>query len=338
MSKPSKSAPKSVTATTATAAETPVPAGTEMEIPTSLIVADEEFNARKDLDSKNEEGHTVDKLAASIKESGQLTPVLVASVKEHPGKYFLISGFRRFAAISRSEEKGGLGRTKIRATVYVPTDKKGNPLTEISIKDLYYLNLIENEARKALNPYERGVRYHELVRKHGESGNAIAKRVTLDPSYVNRLIAAMEMHPKIVERWRAEQMGEVEGTKVLTTDTIAKLVRMKKDDRQDHESQIAWFDKLLSPVAEPSEGEGEGEPGEGEGSGPTEAKRASKSQLEKALAAAEAALAAKGGDKMFQRGVIDALKFALKPRKIDGVLTMADGGKTVKPVIKSGDE
>jgi len=115
--------------------EMAVPAGSEMDIPVSLIVADEEFNARKDLDSKNDEGHSIDKLADSIATSGQLSPVLVAVVKEHPGMFFLISGFRRFAAISRSEKEGGLGRTKVRATVNQPTDKKGNPITQVSIKD-----------------------------------------------------------------------------------------------------------------------------------------------------------------------------------------------------------
>lgn len=311
--------------------ETAVPAGTEMDIPVGLIVADEDFNARKDLgDAKTDaEGHTVDRLAQSIKQDGQLTPVMVATVKEHPGKYFLISGFRRFAAISRSEKDGGLGRNKIRATVYVPTDKKGQPLSEVSVKDLYYLNLIENEARKALNPYERACRYSQLVKGHGESGNAIAKRVTLDPSYVNRLIAAMEMHPKIVQRWKEEHTPGFEGTKLLTTDNINKLTRMKKDDKQDHESQLAWFEKMLNPVEDEGDDEGD-EEGDEDAKDPT-AKRASMSQLKRALAAAEAALKnAKGADKERIGGVIEGLKFGIKPRKIDGVLSLGDGGKTVK--------
>lgn len=303
------------------------PAGTEMDIPVSLIVADESFNARKDLgEGKSDaEGHTIDRLATSIKNDGQITAVLVAVVKEHPGKYFLIAGFRRFAAISRSEKDGGLGRTKIRATVYVPVDKKGNPLPEVSIKDLYYLNLIENEARKALNPYERACRYSELVKNHGESGNAIAKRVTLDPSYVNRLIAAMEMHPRVVARWKEEHSPGFEGTKLLTTDNINKLTRMKKDDKQDHESQIAWLDTMLNPVQDDDGSDDGDEDGKEPG-----AKRASMSQLKRALAAAEAAMAAKGGNKELIKGVIEGLKFAIKPRKIDGVLSLGDGGKTIK--------
>lgn len=324
----SKNKGNKVTASATT--ETAVPAGTEMDIPVSLIVADESFNARKDLgDAKSDaEGHTIDRLAQSIKTDGQLSPVMVASVKEYPGKYFLISGFRRFAAISRPEKDGGLGRNKIRATIYVPVDKKGAPLAEVSVKDLYYLNLIENEARKALNPYERACRYSELVKNHGETGNAIAKRVTLDPSYVNRLIAAMEMHPRIVQRWKEEHAPGFEGVKLLTTDNINKLTRMKKDDKQDHESQLAWLEKMLNPVED--EGDDEGDEDEDDKPDPT-AKRASMSQLKRALAAAEAALKnAKGADKERIGGVCEGLRFAIKPRKIEGVLSLGDGGKTIK--------
>lgn len=313
---------------TASATETAVPAGTEMDIPVSLIVADEDFNARKDLGVGKTDamGQTIDRLAATIKTDGQLTPVMVATVKEHPGKYFLISGFRRFAAISWPEKDGGLGRTKIRATIYVPTDKKGNPIAEVSVKDLYYLNLIENEARKDLNPLERAKRYSELVKKHGETGNAISKRIGMDPSYVNRLIAAMEMHPKIIARWEEEWAPGFDGTKLLTTDNINKLTKMKKDDKQDHESQLAWLNSMLNPQADDEEGDED----EGATSNEPGAKRASMSQLKRALAAAEAAMAAKGGNKEMIKGVIEGLRFAIKPRKIDGVLSIADGGKTIK--------
>lgn len=322
-----KAAIKTATKTT-TSVETAVPAGTEMDIPVSLVVADDDFNARKDLNSKGDEGHSIKGLATSIKEEGQLSPVLVAVVKEYPGKYFLVSGFRRFYSISRSKKDGGLELGKIRATVYQPTDKKGNPV-ELEIKDLYYLNLIENEARKALNPYERAVRYHELVRKHGETGNAIAKRVTLDPSYVNRLIAAMDMHPKLIEQWAEEWTDAYEGTKIMTTDTINKLVKMKKDgsDKQDHESQLAWLDSQLNP---PEESDEEGEGTEGNGTNGHD-KRASLAQVKRALVAAQLAYkeAKNTGEQSRAQGVIDALKFAIKPQKIAGVLTLKDGGKQI---------
>jgi len=284
----SNAAVKAVSKDLDATAEVPKPAGTEMDIPTSLIIADERFNARKDLTGETDEGHSLGSLAASIKKDGQLSPVLVATVKDHPGKYLLVYGYRRFYAISLPTDKGGLGWTTIRATLY--QSPKGK---ETSIADLLYINLIENEARKQLNPYERSVRYHELVKEHGESGNAIAKRISLDPSYVNRLVAAQEMHPRLIERFKEEHGPEFKGTRLLTTDTINKLTRMKKEDgSQNHEEQVAWLDKQLNPAPEtdPDAESGEGE-GEGESAVDT-APRASMSQLKRALAAAKAALSA----------------------------------------------
>lgn len=301
----------------------PVPAGSEMDIPVDLIVADEKFNARKDLSGSTEEGHDIAGLALSIKKDGQLSPVLVATLKEYPGKYFLVYGYRRFMAISLPTDKGGLGLKTIRATVY--QQPKGKEITKA---DLLYINLIENEARKNLNPYERATRYHELVKEHGESGNQIAKRVSLDPSYVNRLVASMEMHPRVIERFKEEHSPDFKGTRILTTDTINKLTRMKKEDgTQNHEEQIAWLDKFLNPQPEPDT-----DPDNPDDNDDDDIKvtRASMSQLKKALAAAKAALkSATKSDKDTIEGVIKGLEFAIKPRKIEGVLTLKDDGKTI---------
>lgn len=315
---------------------TAVPAGTEMDIPIGMIVADDEFNARKDLGGKTDEGHSIGSLAESIKRDSQIAPVLVAVLKDYPGKYFLVSGFRRFYAISRSKEEGGLGLNKIRATVYQPVDKKGDPV-ETTLAELKYLNLIENEARKALNPYERALRYHDLVKNHEDTGNQIAKRVSLDPSYVNRLVAAMDMHPKVIERWKTEQSPNYEGSRVLTTDHINKLTHMKiKDrdgkstDRQDHESQLKWLEDTLNPVStvNPDGTEGEGD----SDSAAKDASRASLAQIKKAIFAANLAYknANNAKDQARIEAILEGLKFAVKPSKIDGVLTLADKGKTIK--------
>lgn len=319
-----------------------VPAGTEMRIPIGMIVADDDFNARKNIDGEDEGGHDIKSLAKSIKVDGQLSPVMVAfNLKEYPGKYFLISGYRRFYAISRSEEEGGLGGKMILATVYQPLDKKGEPMP-VSLGDLKYLNLIENEARKSLNPYERALRYHDLVKNHEETGSQIAKRISLDPSYVNRLIAAMDMHPALIAKWAEEWSPEFTGkSRLMTSDVINKLTHMrlkdkdgKATDRQDHESQYAWLQERLAPVVE--ESDDEGDEGEGEGAASPGDKRTSLAQIKKAMEAAKFAYKETKNAKEQERiqGVIDALKFCMKAQKIDGVLTVHDDGKVIKNVNK----
>lgn len=305
------------------------PAGSEMEIPVELIVAEDDFNARKDLVGSTDEGHSIESLAKTIEMEGQLSPVMVANLPDYPGKFYLIAGFRRFYAISRSKEEGGLARKTIRATIYQPTDNKGNPVTP-TLAELKYVNLIENEARKNLNPYERAVRYHDLVKNHGDSGNKIAKRVSLDPSYVNRLIAAMEMHPKVVERFKLEWSPGFKETRLLLGDALKKLISMKKDDKPDHEQQLAWLEEKLAPKPD-TDPDDENSDDKDDTKKDDDAKRASLSQIKRAIAAANLALKNANNTKDHARfeAILEGLRFAVRPRKIDGVLTLKDGGKMI---------
>lgn len=315
------------------------PAGNEMQIPMELIVAEDDFNARKDLLGKTDEGHSIESLAKTIEMEGQLSPIMVANLAEFPGKFYLVAGFRRFYAMSWPKEKGGLGLRTIRATIYQPVDSKGNPVTP-TLAELKYVNLIENEARKALNPYERAVRYHDLVKNHEDTGNKIAKRVSLDPSYVNRLIAAMDMHPKVVERFAMEWSPNFEGTRFLTMDQLNKLTHMrikdkdgKSTERQDHESQLKWLEEKLAPKpdADEDDEDKDGDDKDDKDDKDENAKRASLSQIKRAIAAANLALKNANNTKDHARfeAILEGLRFAVKPRKIEGVLSLKDGGKMI---------
>lgn len=317
------------------------PAGSQMRIPVEMIVADDDFNARKVLGGRTEEGHTIESLAKTIEVEGQLSPVMVADAEQvlgekYRGKWYLIAGFRRFYAISWPKDKGGLGQKTILASIYQPTDAKGNP-TPIDIVELKYVNLIENEARKNLNPYERAVRYHDLVKNHEDKGAQIAKRVSLDPSYVNRLVAAMEMHPKLIERFKLEHSPDYDGSRLLTTDQLNKLTHMrvkdkdgKNTEKQDWDAQVKWLESMLAPKPETDdEGDEDGEGGDDKDDAAV--KRTSMSQIKRAIVAAELAKknVKKTDDVARLEGIIEALKFAIKPRKIEGVLSLKDGGKVI---------
>jgi ParB/RepB/Spo0J family partition protein len=305
------------------------PSGSEMIIPMGMIVADDEFNARKNLDDDNtgDGGHDFKSLVHSIKMDGQLSPVMVAVVREYPNKYFLVSGFRRFYAMSRTKEEGGLGLESIKATIYQTEDD-----SPVDLKELKYLNLIENEARKNLNPYERALRYHDLVSNHEDKGAQIAKRVSLDPSYVNRLVAAMDMDPKVIERFKLEWSPEFSGKeRWLTTDQINKLTHMRLENgKQDHAAQRAWLEGKIAPVTDTGDDEGDDD----DKDSPELVKRTSMAQIKKAIAAADLAFKEAKNVKEQERieAIREGLKFAIKPRKLDGVCTVHDEGKVIKNV------
>jgi len=292
-----------------------------MDIPCGDIVADEDFNSRMPEAAENDEGHSLEGLADSIKKDGQLSPVLVAQVEEHPGKWFLVFGFRRYTAISQI-----LKRQTIRATIYEPM-KKGS---KVSIADLLYINLVENEERKQLNPFERARRYHELHTKYGESDTKIASRIGLDRSYVNRLIHAYQLPKPIVEQWKKENSKDWQQSRLLTTDNLNKLIRMKKDDKPDTDTQIATFEKWLNPA--PAVNPDDAATNDGATPAPGN-DRASLSDLKRARAAILIALeeTPKMSTELHARLTTfkEAIDWALKPKSVTGVLKMSKEGKVL---------
>ncbi len=299
------------------------PVSNVADIPVKLIVADQKKNSRSHLTG-------IPELAKSIKNEGQQTPVQVA--KRADGKFDLIWGFRRFAAISWSEKDGGLGWETIRATINEE---------EMSPKDRLLANLIENMAREDLTSYDAARSVAELRDMHPEddkehmSGQKIANNVGKSAQYVNNLLRCWDNLPELIkERWKNESAPnwkeKSNGAKpVLTTDKLNVLAKNSLTD----EERILMYNELIGIKAS-GEGGGESER-EPRNPNPALAKRASKSDLEKALAAAEGEKSKISADKEKAKGqaqkveklngMIAALKFALGTNKtIPGVYTPED--------------
>lgn len=262
-----------------------VPTAGEMEVPCHLIVADPKFNARHFLDGQGKDGTTVEDLARTIKLEGQLSAVQVKPRSD--GKYDLIFGFRRFAAISWPKDKGGLGLPTIRATFV----EEG-----ASEMDLYYRNLIENVARQNLTPYDLAARC-AMLQKGGEKGTEIAKRIGKGTSYINDLIRYFnDLHPEIIARWKEEHSPTFEHTRtqVLTTDNLRKLCGFKRDDGKtpDRDAQVVAFHEMMVANKEREAPKTEGADGSeatggGEAQHSVAAKRPGLVHLRGALEAAE---------------------------------------------------
>lgn len=269
-----------------------VPSAGEMEIPCHLIDADVRFNARHFLDGQGKEATSVKSLAKTISNEGQLSAVQVKPLSN--GRFKLIFGFRRFAAISGKKEDGCLEWPTIKAT-FAEEDA-----SEI---DLMFRNLIENVARENLSPYDLAMRC-ALIQKDAKddklSGGDIAKRIGKGTSYVNDLIRyANELHPEILARWKLEHSPEFESTrtKALTTDNLRKIASNRKSDGKtaDRDGQMRTYNEILiankereaPPGTEDKEGEG-GEGGAtGGATGPQVVKRPGTSHIKAALEQAE---------------------------------------------------
>jgi ParB/RepB/Spo0J family partition protein len=127
-------------------------------------------------------------LAASVKESGILEPVLV--VGEGPGKltggkpYALVAGFRRVAA------------AKLVGLSEVPAR-----LLDLSNLEVLEVQLVENLQREGLNEVDeaRGFqRYLETVK--GSTQEVLAKRIGKAPSYVSNRLRLLKLQATVLEQ------------------------------------------------------------------------------------------------------------------------------------------
>lgn len=245
-----------------------------VDLPAALIVADSGFNVRTNMNPDE-----VKELAKTIKREGQLQPVLVRKHKD--GKFHLVFGFRRFLAITGKEKDGFLERDTIRATIL---DELDDP-TKMAIDD-HFNNAIENLAREDLSTYDLGTWAKNMQETYALSGAQIANRVRLSDSYINNLIRILkEASPKIVKRWKDENSPGFEGkTVVCSVPWMLKTVSSCKDKAaQDIELEIALG--IRKPPEDDADGDGAGGGGSGNGAGSTSVKRATLSQMEKAMEA-----------------------------------------------------
>tara|TARA_R100001244_G_scaffold132394_1_gene108874 strand:+ start:17028 stop:17840 length:813 start_codon:yes stop_codon:yes gene_type:complete len=148
------------------------------------IAASDDFNCRKSYDD-------VDKLAAQIEMSGQLSPILVKELEPESigsdGKpYFLVFGFRRVRALLSLE------REMVTARIWHGEDEAA-----------YFVNLAENVARTKLKPWEKAERFSELKKDFKLSANEISRRLSIDKTNVANLIRIIDKgNPKIIKLWK----------------------------------------------------------------------------------------------------------------------------------------
>jgi ParB family transcriptional regulator, chromosome partitioning protein len=119
-------------------------------------------------------------LAASIRESGVLQPVLVR--RKGDGIFELISGERRW----RASKEAGL--ESIQAVIRNCSDQES-----------MILALVENLQREDLNPMETARAYSRMMNEFGLTQDAIAQKVGCDRSSVANAVRLVNLHPEVQE-------------------------------------------------------------------------------------------------------------------------------------------
>jgi ParB family chromosome partitioning protein len=119
-------------------------------------------------------------LAASIKESGVLQPIMVR--RKGDGIYELISGERRW----RASKEAGLETIPV-------------VIRNCSDQESLLLALVENLQREDLNPMETARAYSRMMNEFGLTQDAIATKVGRDRSSVANFVRLVHLHPELQE-------------------------------------------------------------------------------------------------------------------------------------------
>jgi ParB family chromosome partitioning protein len=122
----------------------------------------------------------IDALAASIRESGLISPITVRNTDQ--GRYELIGGERRMRAHQI------LGKESIQAFV----------MSDVSVTDAAIGALADNEAKRSLCDYERGKAYKRALGMPAETGKPItqgvlARRIGVSDATVSRCLAFFDL-------------------------------------------------------------------------------------------------------------------------------------------------
>jgi ParB family chromosome partitioning protein len=152
------------------------------EVPIESIVPDPN-QPRKNFDENK-----LKELAESIKQSGQLNPILVRPIGD---KYQIVHGERRYRACQL------LGLKTIRAEVRKLDD---NQVLEIQ--------LVENLQREDLNPIEEAETYQRMIDDLGYTHEEIGKKIGKSREYVTNKLRLLKMTGEMIEAIRSGKITE----------------------------------------------------------------------------------------------------------------------------------
>jgi ParB family chromosome partitioning protein len=153
----------------------------------------------------------LEELAASVKEKGILTPLLVSKAGE---SYRLIAGERRW----RAAQKAGLERVPV-------------VVRESSAMESLELALIENIHRKDLNPIEEAMAYQRLLEDTEITQEELAKRVGRERTTITNALRLLKL-PRVIQQDVVEER--------LTMGHARALAGLKS-----REDQLAFRDLIL---------------------------------------------------------------------------------------------
>lgn len=151
----------------------------------------------------------LEELAASIRESGIVQPILVRRLGD---RYQIIAGERRFRAAQM------LGLATVPVTI-----------REVKDEDLLELALVENIQREDLTPLEEAQAYQRLQEEFGLTQEHVAKKVGRERSTVANTLRLLKLPREVRELLAAGKLDAGHARALLALDTTKDQVGLGRE-------------------------------------------------------------------------------------------------------------
>ncbi|WP_209508254.1 ParB N-terminal domain-containing protein [Ruegeria sp. HKCCSP335] len=202
--------------------------------------------ASVDTDVDDQDG-SLEQLVDSILSHGQKVPILVRNSKKEQGRYEIIFGRRRLAAIRHIRANPRPGKDddrnmKVRANIEVKADGQSEADFDNAV---LVTQALENAARKNLSVYEKA-RFADLIFSTGVEKKEIARMMNMSPTNLSNLLSITRQVPDSLGdligaasgsgRPKWEALGSALESKVITAKGATKILMgmdptVSSDDR-----------------------------------------------------------------------------------------------------------
>ncbi|WP_375648197.1 MULTISPECIES: ParB/RepB/Spo0J family partition protein [unclassified Bartonella] len=161
----------------------------------------------------------LDNLAQSIRQHGVVQPVIVRPSRDHPHRFELIAGERRWRAAQRAN-----------------LNKLPVIVRDVDDKTALELAIIENVQRADLNPIEEAMGYEILLNEHGYTQADLAQVIGKSRSHVANTLRLLKLPPKVQQFLTDGQLSAGHARCLITVenpqDLAEKIIREGLSVRQ----------------------------------------------------------------------------------------------------------